>query len=117
MDALCPGAMPSAGSDCSIEAQECRYDGCQGPGTSVAICSFRQWTTAYSSSASCNPPSIQPVCPTRELSGGEGCAFEGQVCSNEPCSAASRDGFVCSAGAWRATVLSCQADAGAYPGF
>jgi hypothetical protein len=113
----CPAEMPIAGSDCTFEAQECRYDGCQGPQSSVAICSFGQWTTAYSSSAGCNPPAIAPVCPTRELSAGEGCAFEGQACSQEPCASASRSGFVCSAGAWQATVLSCSADAGAYPGF
>lgn len=113
----CPDEMPLAGSDCSFAGQQCRYDGCLGPGTSVAICGSGQWTTAYSSSASCNPPAIQPVCPTRELSAGESCAFEGQVCSNALCSAASRDGLVCSAGAWRATVLSCEADAGADSGF
>lgn len=113
----CPDQMPIAGSDCSYEALECRYDGCQGPQSSVAICSFGQWTTAYSSSANCNPPAIQPVCPTRELSAGEGCAFEGQACSQEPCAAPSRNGFVCSAGAWQATVLSCLADAGTDSGF
>jgi hypothetical protein len=108
----CPLNMPAAGSDCTLEAQECRYDGCQGPASSVAICSFGQWTTAYSSSANCNPPAIQPVCPRRELSAGEGCAFEGQTCSNEPCTSSSRNGFVCDAGAWGATVLSCLVDAG-----
>jgi len=113
----CPAEMPRAGSDCTLGAQECRYDGCQGPGSSVAICSFGQWTTAYSSSAGCNPPAIQPVCPTRQLSAGGGCAFEGQACSQEPCTSASRNGFICSAGAWQATVLSCQVDAGTYPGF
>jgi hypothetical protein len=107
---VCPSSIPPAGSDCAPEGQACNYPGC-GNTPSSATCQSGQWLVVPSNA--CNPPLLIPVCPERERSAGDGCAYEGQECSYDACTGPTHDGLVCRAGQWQAVVLACaQADAG-----
>jgi hypothetical protein len=112
--------MPVAGSDCLGDGQACGYPGCEGPTSSTATCVGGQWLVHYSSGPACNPPAVIPVCPERPIVNLSRCAYDEQLCSNEPCNGAEvRSGFVCATDIWLGVMLSCPTpavDAGAAPG-
>jgi hypothetical protein len=114
----CATTMPVPGSDCSFEDQVCGYPGCEGPAASTATCRFGQWWVVYSGGPACNPPAVVPVCPEREIVGGQGCAYEEQVCFQDACAAGAevRIGYQCVGGAWQGELFACAPDAGAPDG-
>jgi hypothetical protein len=105
-DSPCPQEMPVPGSACYGAGQGCRYPGCAGPEANSATCVGGQWLVHYSSGPVCNPPEVVPVCPNREIPGGDECAYEGLSCISDCAGVDSLAGFVCREGTWQ-PVGSC----------
>ena len=113
----CEATLPIAGSDCNEPGVDCSYRSeCSGRGINTATCLGGQWLVVLHGTANCDPVRIVPVCPERELSTGEACAYPGQECSRETCEpgVSSRAGHLCSAGGvWQDSALLCPPDGAA----
>jgi hypothetical protein len=112
----CSPDMPTAGSDCIFEGEQCYYPGCEGPTSSTATCRYGQWAVVYSIGPACNPPPVVPVCPERDLVSDSSCWYDGQVCPTPNACGPGGSGaaHVCTNGVWTTIPLPCSgtADAG-----